>query len=217
MVGFFMPKIRPVSQALILINVLVFGLQWLTEGPRAGVVTQLFALWPLQSARFGWPDFHLWQLLTCGFLHASGSHLFFNMFGLLMFGSPVERWLGARRYLFYYLVCVIGASLAFLFVASRMGGMVAPGVGASGGLYGLLLAFGMAFPKRKLIMVFPPMILPAWLLVLLYGIFQLVMGVTQAASGGAAFAHLGGMATGLVLILCWRARRRARRRTNSSS
>ncbi len=85
--------------------------------------------------------------------------------------------------------------------------MAAPVVGASGGVFGLLLAYGMAFPKRMLMLMFPPIPMPAWLFVTLYGIFELVMGVTQTASGVAHFAHLGGMATGFVIIGCyWRAR-----------
>jgi membrane associated rhomboid family serine protease len=206
-----MPSITPLNRALILINVVVFGLQLLTGGPYTSLINGLFALWPPQAGNFGYPDFQVWQLLTYGFLHGGWAHLFFNMFALYMFGSDIERLFGSRRYLFYYLACVVGAAAMHLIVTSVGGGMAAPVVGASGGVFGLLLAYGMAFPKRMLVLLFPPIPMPAWLFVTLYGIFELVMGVTQTASGVAHFAHLGGMATGFVIIRYWRARGRARR------
>jgi membrane associated rhomboid family serine protease len=200
----------PVGLALILINVIVFAMQsWLGK-PYSSLFMVLFALWPPQAAQFN-IEFHWWQLLTYGFLHGSPIHLFLNMFGLLMFGSYIERWVGPYRFLVYYLLCVIGAALMHLLVVSALGRPPSPMVGASGGIYGLLLAFGMSFPSRKLTLMFPPVTLPAWLMVTLYGIFELVMGVTRTASGIAHFAHLGGMVTGFVVILWWRAQRRARR------
>lgn len=205
-----MPGITPLNRALILINVVVFGLQLLTGGPYASWVNGLFALWPPLAGNYGYPDFHVWQLLTYGFLHGGWAHLFFNMFALYMFGSDIERLFGSRRYLFYYLACVVGAAAMHMIVTSVGDGMAAPVVGASGGVFGLLLAYGMAFPKRMLLLVFPPIPMPAWLFVTLYGIFELVMGVTQTASGVAHFAHLGGMATGFVIIRYWQARRRGR-------
>jgi membrane associated rhomboid family serine protease len=205
-----MPSITPLNKALILINVLVFVLQLMTGGPDGSWVNGLFALWPPQAGSYGYPDFHFWQLLSYGFLHGSWSHLFFNMFALYMFGSDIERLFGSRRYLFYYLACVVGAAAMHMIVTSVGGGMGAPVVGASGGVFGLLLAFGMAFPKRTLMLLFPPIPMPAWLFVTLYGIFELVMGVTQTASGVAHFAHLGGMATGFVIIRYWQAQRRRR-------
>ncbi|GFE79397.1 rhomboid family intramembrane serine protease [Steroidobacter agaridevorans] len=206
-----MPTITPLNRALILINVVVFVLQSLTGGPEASMINALFGLWPPQAGQFGYPEFHVWQLLTYGFLHGGWAHLFFNMFALFMFGSDIERLFGSRRYLFYYLACVVGAALMHLIVTAGGGGVPAQVVGASGGVFGLLLAYGMAFPKRTLMLMFPPIPMPAWLFVTLYGIFELVMGVTQTASGVAHFAHLGGMATGFVIIRYWRARARARR------
>jgi membrane associated rhomboid family serine protease len=201
-----MPSITPLNKALILINVLVWGLQYLL----GGVVEAYFALWPPQAAQYGGPPFHIWQLLTYGFLHdpRSIAHLFFNMFALYMFGSDIERLFGAKRYLIYYLLCVIGAAVMHLIVVTAAGRPPAEMVGASGGVFGLLLAFGMAFPRRMLMLIFPPIPMPAWLFVTLYGIFELVMGVTQTASGVAHFAHLGGMATGFVIIRYWQAQRR---------
>jgi membrane associated rhomboid family serine protease len=201
-----MPRITPLNKALILINVLVFGLQYLL-GDR---MFALFAFWPPQAAQFGYPPFHVWQLLTYGFMHDTHNlaHLFFNMFAVYMFGSEIERLFGSRRYLVYYLLCITGAAVMHLVVVTAAGWAPAPMVGASGGVFGLLLAFGMAFPRRMLLLIFPPIPMPAWLFVTLYGIFELVMGVTQTASGVAHFAHLGGMATGFVIIRYWQAQQR---------
>jgi membrane associated rhomboid family serine protease len=190
-------RITATNKALILANVGVFVLQLLIGG------LDLFALWPLQSGLF-----RPWQLLTYGFMHGSFVHIFFNMFALFMFGSEVERLFGARRYLIYYLVCVVGAALMHLIVVSAANLPPIPTVGASGGVFGLLLAFGMAYPRRELI-IFPiPVPIQAWLAVTLYGAMELFLGVTRTASGVAHFAHLGGMATGFVMIRYWQSQRR---------
>jgi membrane associated rhomboid family serine protease len=202
-----MPTITPLNKTLILTNGIVFVLQLLTGGPDASLINALFGLWPPQAGHFGYPEFHVWQVLTYGFLHGGWAHLFFNMFALFMFGSDIERLFGPRRYLFYYLACVVGAALMHLIVTTVGDGVPAQVIGASGGVFGLLLAYGMAFPRRMLLLVFPPIPMPAWLFVTLYGIFELVMGVTQTASGVAHFAHLGGMATGFVIIRYWQAQR----------
>ena len=199
-------RITPVNKALIIANVLVFGVQYL----RPGLLGHLFALWPLGSGEAGLPPFRPWQLLTYGFLHGGVAHLFFNMFAVFMFGSEVESLFGARRYLTYYLLCVIGAALMHLIVVQMAGMELVPAVGASGGVFGLLLAFGMAWPHRKLMLLFPPIPMPAWLFVTLYGLLELYLGITQTAQGVAHFAHLGGMLTGFILIRYWRARARAR-------
>jgi membrane associated rhomboid family serine protease len=191
----------PVTQALIIINVLVYLLQTV-----AGNQLEAFALWPLTSGFDGTSNFQVWQLVTYGFLHGGTAHLFFNMLALFMFGSEIERVWGGRRYLVYYLVCVISAALGQLLVASLS---VAPAykvVGASGGVFGLLLAFGMMFPRRMVMLLFPPIPMPAWLLVTLYGALELFMGITGTQQGVAHFAHLGGMAGGFLLIQYWRGR-----------
>ena len=196
----------PVNKALLIANVFVFALQYLL-GP---VMVDVFALWPLGSGDAGLPPFRPWQLLTSGFLHGGFTHLFFNMFGLYMFGSEIERLFGPRRYLIYYLTCVIGASLMHLIVVAAAGMDLVPAVGASGGLFGLLLGFGVAWPHRKLMLIFPPIPMPAWLFVSLYGLLELYFGITQTLQGVAHFAHLGGMATGFVLMRYWGLLRRAR-------
>jgi membrane associated rhomboid family serine protease len=147
-------------------------------------------------------------LLTYGFLHGGLTHLFFNMFALYMFGGEIERLLGSRRFLTYYLACVIGAAVAQLVVVSNVTMPPIPTVGASGGVFGLLLAFGMAFPQRRIMLLFPPIPMPAWLFVTLYGLLELYLGVTGSGQGVAHFAHLGGMVAGYALLVYWRGQAR---------
>ena len=129
------------------------------------------------------------------------------MFALYMFGGDVERLLGPQRFLQYYLVCVVGAAVAQLVVMSGISTPPLPTVGASGGVFGLLLAFGMAFPRRRIMLIFPPIPMPAWLFVTLYGMLELYLGVTGSQVGVAHFAHLGGMAAGYAMLVYWRRRR----------
>jgi len=196
----------PVTRTLLILNVAIFALQYVM-GP---FLLRWFALWPPASAQFpGAPGFEVWQLLTYGFLHGGLTHLFFNMFALYMFGGEIERMFGARRFLTYYLVCVVGAAIAQLVVISNIDSRPVPTVGASGGVFGLLLAFGMAFPQRRIMLLFPPIPMPAWLFVTLYGLLELYLGVTGSGQGIAHFAHLGGMVAGFILLLRWRGDRRA--------
>ncbi len=199
-------RITPVNKALIFANLGVFALQFLL-GP---LIETYFALWPPQAASYGGAGFMPWQLVTYGFLHGGFAHLFFNMFALFMFGSEIERLFGAKKYLTYYFLCVIGAALMHLIVVQAAELPPLPTVGASGGVFGLLLAFGMAWPRRTLMLLFPPIPMPAWLFVTLYGLLELYLGVTQTQSGIAHFAHLGGMATGFVVIRYWQGQRRRR-------
>ena len=166
----------------------------------------IFALYPLHT-----PWFKPWQVVTYAFLHGDMLHLFFNMFALYMFGQAIEELLGTRRFLVYYFTCVITAAAAQLAVTDMMGSSAAT-VGASGGVFGLLLAYGMSFPRQKLMLIFPPIPMPAWLFVTLYGLLELYMGFYARGSNVAHFAHLGGMAGGIVLLLYWRAQRRMLRR-----
>jgi membrane associated rhomboid family serine protease len=200
-----MNRMPPVTRALLIANVAIYGLQVLT----GNLLIIPFALWPTASPQYpGAPSFEVWQLLSYGFLHGSLTHLFFNMFALYMFGGEVERLLGHRHFLVYYLVCVVGAAIAQLVVMGNMNMPPAPTVGASGGVFGLLLAFGMAWPHRRLMLLFPPIPMPAWLFVTLYGVLELYMGVTGSGAGVAHFAHLGGMAAGYALIIYWRGKAR---------
>jgi len=129
------------------------------------------------------------------------------MLALAMFGGEVERVWGPKRYVTYYFACVISAALAQLLVNALTGSAEAT-IGASGGVFGLLLAFGMLFPQRTIVPLFPPIPMPAWVFVTLYGVLELFLGVTGNEAGVAHFAHLGGMLGGYLLILYGRARRR---------
>jgi membrane associated rhomboid family serine protease len=162
-----------------------------------------FALWPYGGVGSA-PAFQPWQLLSYAFLHGGFPHLFLNMFALYMFGSEIERLMGGRRFLLYYTVCVLSAALMQLLVLHHQGDPPTPTVGASGGIFGLLLAFGMAYPKRKLMLIFPPIPMPAWLFVTLYGLIELYTGFTDRQGNVAHFAHLGGMVGGFVLLMIWR-------------
>jgi membrane associated rhomboid family serine protease len=182
----------PVCLTLILINVAAFLLVPPTGGPIFGAL----ALWPVGQG------FNLWQLLTYGFLHGGLTHLFFNMFAIYMFGRDLEDMWGARRFLTYFLVCVVTAGLVQTLVTLGSG-QAYPTVGASGGMFGVLLAFAVYFPKRKLMLLIPPIPMPAWLFVTLYGLIELFLGVTNTAPGIAHFAHLGGMLGGLLMLRRW--------------
>ena len=196
--------IPPVTRALILANVAIFGAQALL-GDR---FVAAFALWPLGSASVLGPEsgagFNLWQLVTYAFLHGNTLHLFFNMFALYMFGGEIERVFGPRRYLQYYFVTVIVAAITQLVVSGVGSATPYPTVGASGGVFGLLLAFGMLFPRRMIMLIFPPIPMPAWLFVTVYGVLELYLGVTGTSQGVAHFAHLGGMLGGFLMLRRWR-------------
>ena len=181
----------PVTQSLIIANVALF----LLELSGAAPLFEWFALWPDSG-------FQPWQIVTYGFLHdpSNFTHILFNMFGLYMFGSEIERLFGGRFYLLYYLVSVVVAGLTHLLVTSLMGAPPAPMVGASGGIYGLLLAFGWYFPQRRIVLLFPPIPMQARTFVIVFGVLELVFGVTGTAAGVAHFAHLGGMLGGWLMI-----------------
>jgi len=198
-------RLPPVTSTLLIANVAVFVLQTLT----GHLLIMPFALWPVASDQYpGAPHFQIWQLLTYGFLHGGLAHLFFNMLALYMFGGDIERLLGQRRFLTYYLVCVVGAAVMQLIVMGRMDRPPVPTLGASGGVFGLLLAFGMAYPHRRIMLLFPPIPMQAWLFVTLYGLLELYLGVTGTGQGVAHFAHLGGMVAGFVLLTLWRGQAR---------
>ena len=185
-----MPPMPPITQALLLVNVAAFCID-LFLGPW---FTRLFALWPLGHG------FLPWQVVTYAFLHGSIGHLFFNMLGLWMFGADLERMWGPKRFLQFYTASVLTAAAAQLLM-SALSGAVYPTVGASGGLFGLLLAFAMVFPNRTIMPLFPPIPMKAKVFVALYGGLELFLGVTGTQEGVAHFAHLGGMLGGWLMIL----------------
>ena len=191
-------------KALIAANVLIY----IVQGMSNGAVELQFALWPLQPIN-GVAYFHGWQLITYAFLHSVGhiEHLLFNMLGLWMFGAEIERYVGPRRLLVCYFASVLTAALTQLFVPALFGAPPSPTEGASGGVFGLLLAYAFMFPTRKVIPLIPPIPMPAWLFATLYAGLELVLGVTGSQAGVAHFAHLGGMIGSALVIFQWRFRR----------
>jgi membrane associated rhomboid family serine protease len=157
------------------------------------------ALWPVNSGQF-----MPWQLITYAFLHGDPLHLFFNMLGLWMFGSELERLWGNRRYIQYLLAAVLAAALVQMLFTLLVGTM-APTIGASGALFGLLLAYGMLFPNRTIMPLFPPIPMKARTFVIVFGALELFLGLS-GGGGIAHFAHLGGMLGGYLMILYWRGR-----------
>jgi membrane associated rhomboid family serine protease len=193
----------PVTQSLLIANVAVFLLQ--LSGGDVFLVTW-FALWPpVTPGPYIGPSFQLWPLLSYSFLHGSMAHLFFNMLALWMFGSDIERLFGSRFYLKFYFASVLAAALSHLLVTGWLGAPPFPTVGASGGVYGLLLAFAIYFPRRIVVLIFPPIPLPARVFVAVFAALELWFGVTGTQAGVAHFAHLGGMLGGWLMIQ-WRRR-----------
>jgi membrane associated rhomboid family serine protease len=188
----------PVTTALIVANVAMYLLEQVAPG-----VAYPLALWPLGAGAAGGASFMPWQLVTYAFLHGGMLHLAFNMFALYMFGSAIEQVFGSRRYLIYYFVCVVSAALTQLVFAMASGGFY-PTVGASGGVFGLLLAYGIYFPNNRVMLLFPPIPMPARVFVFVYALVELFLGVTGTQEGVAHFAHLGGMIGGYALVRYWR-------------
>jgi membrane associated rhomboid family serine protease len=186
-----MPPLPPVTKALMLACVAGFCLNLFIP------LDRWFALWPVVSG-----NFMPWQVLSYAFLHGDTLHLFFNMLGLWMFGSELEQMWGSRRYWQFLLAAVLVAALTQLLITFVAGSPV-PTVGASGALFGLLLAFGMLFPNRTIMPLFPPIPMKARNFVILFGGIELLMGV-WGGSGIAHFAHLGGMLGGWLMIRHWR-------------
>ena len=143
-----------------------------------------------------------WQVVTYAFLHGGVFHLFFNMLGLWMFGAELERLWGAKRYATFLLAGVLAAAVTQLAITAITGSRV-PTVGASGGLFALLLAFGMLFPDRVIMPLFPPIPMKARTFVIVFGALELVLGLMNTGSV-AHFAHLGGMVGGFLMIRYWR-------------
>ncbi len=191
---------------ILIANGVAYALQQFFPGPMEG----LFALQPLKDPPgYQFPPFLPWQLITYGFLHDTRSlmHILFNMLMLWMFGREIERMMGPRRFLTYYMTCVIGAGLIQLLVGVIQGWGV-PTLGASGGVFGIFLAYGMAFPNRRVMLMFPPIPMKAKYFVIMLGLFELSIGFSGVNNGIANFAHLGGMLFGFALIRYWGRRRR---------
>lgn len=211
----------PVTKNLLIINVLFFLGRYVAMLYGIDLDDVLGLHFVLAS------HFHLYQVLTYMFMHASWAHIFFNMFAVWMFGVAIENAMGSRRYLLYYLTCGLGAAMTqevvqFVQYAYNglgayeqiptAGAVLAMGdylnlwttVGASGAVYGILLAFGMTFPDNR-IFIFPlPVPIKAKYFVAGYAVIELLSGFGSSNDGVAHFAHLGGMLFGLLLLLYWR-------------
>jgi membrane associated rhomboid family serine protease len=202
-------SLTPATRAILVANLIVYLVYVVC------VVFELFgglrfmirlALFPPQSH---W--FEPWQVITYAFRHNGVLHLLFNMLGLVMFGRVLEAEWGTRNFLIYFFASVLAAAGTQLLWTS-ITGVVEPTIGASGGVFGLLLGFAALFPRRQLMVLPLPIPIRAWILVTLYGIVELVMGVTNTQAGVAHFAHLGGMVGGGIVMAFWRGPKPARRR-----
>ncbi|MEX0769263.1 MAG: rhomboid family intramembrane serine protease [Balneolaceae bacterium] len=182
----------PAVKHLLVINV-IFFIALFTPG----IGDYLFrygALWPVESQYF-----EPWQLITYMFLHGGLGHIFFNLFALWIFGQSIENFWGTKRFTIYYFLTGIGAAVLHMVI----GGGGAPTIGASGAVFGILLAFGMMFPDRYIMLLIPPVPIKAKYFVAIFGAIELFYGVTGTRSGIAHFAHLGGMVVGYLLIRYW--------------
>lgn len=183
--------LTPFIQFLITANVVGFLLQGML-GP---VTIEWFALWPGHWANVLAAP---WTLVSYSFLHGGLTHLLFNMFAVWMFGTDLERVWGARRLAYGYFLGVVTGAIAQIVVGEAFGGGGLPVIGASAGVFAILLSYAIVFPHRTVMLLFPPIPMPARVFVALYGALELVLGVTGSASGVAHFAHLGGMLGGWI-------------------
>jgi membrane associated rhomboid family serine protease len=195
----------PAVYALIITNVLVYGIERLMPG----AVITYFALWPYGDIPYDSVgiigEFRPWQLITYSFLHDPDSlvHIVLNLYALYAFGGEIERTLGTRRFVWMYFAAVLAAGITQLIVvtmALQAGVSPVPTLGASGGVFGVLLAFGLLFPHRRVMLVIPPIPMPAWVLVTVYAAIELANGVFGSRTGIAHFAHLGGMVGAFIAL-----------------
>lgn len=185
----------PFTQTLLIVNVLVFLLQ--AQG--GGGLIQWFGLWPGGGAGLASLPWQApWQIVTYSFLHGSLMHIAFNMFAVWMFGAELERVWGARRLAIAYFASVVIGGVAHLIVGVAFGAGGGPVIGASAGVFGILLAYALVFPHRKIVPLIPPIPMPARVFVALYASLELYLGVTGTQSGVAHFAHLGGLLGGWI-------------------
>ena len=197
----------PVIKNLLIINGVIFFLQLLMDYlkfdglPAWYVLNRWFALNPLSGIDpAGQPyNFQVWQLVTYQFMHGGFSHILFNMFALWMFGIEIEHLWGPRKFLYFYLLCGIVAGLCHLFLSPLLGGGSAFTIGASGAIYGVLIAFAMAFPNRYIFLYFFIPVKAKYLITFL--VVMEFMLVDSAQSGVAHLAHLGGALAGFIFIM----------------
>jgi len=190
---FFGGPITRTVKALISINIGVFILQLISSHLLGSNFIDLyFGLVPIRVTN----DLMLWQLVTYMFLHGGFFHIFFNMLTLFMFGNELERYWGTPRFLNYYFVTGIGAGVCSWMVAPHSYAVI---IGASGAIYGLLLAYGLTYPNRIVYVNFLLPIKVKWLVIIM-GAMAFLSSIGGAESGVANIAHLGGMVVGYVVL-----------------
>lgn len=197
-------RITPIVKHFIIINVIMFALTLLAEG----FMLEKFALFYFNS-----PFFKPYQLISHIFMHGGFMHILFNMYSLYIFGSVLESVWGGKKFFIYYMVTGIGAALFHLFITylriesgvldPYLAALI-PMVGASGAIYGLLLAYGVLFPNNVLTLFFPPVSLKAKYMVFVFGGLEFLLGLGGSGDGVAHFAHLGGMLFGFVILMIWK-------------
>ena len=205
----FLESIPIVTRSILIINVIVFIATLVNQDFMYGTFAMFYPASPL----FRW-----WQPLTHMFMHGGIMHILFNMYTLVMFGMVVERALGTKKFLILYFVAGFGAAALHTGVEWIQAQSMAPDsiayfhllrtpvVGASGAIYGLLVAFAMLYPQARMTLIFPPVTLDAkWMVIIFVGI-ELFTGITGSQVGIAHFAHLGGALFGFLLVLYWRKR-----------
>ena len=197
-------RITPIVKHFIIINVIMFALTLLAEN----FMLEKFALFYFNS-----PFFKPYQLISYIFMHGGFMHILFNMYSLYIFGSVLESVWGGKKFFIYYMVTGIGAALFHLFITylriesgvlDPYLASIIPMVGASGAIYGLLLAYGVLFPNNVLTLFFPPVSLKAKYMVFVFGGLEFLLGGGGSGDGVAHFAHLGGMLFGFVILMIWK-------------
>jgi membrane associated rhomboid family serine protease len=210
----FLERIPPVTRSILIVNVIMFVATLINEHFMVGTFAMFYPASPL----FRW-----WQPLTHMFMHGGFWHILFNMYTLVMFGMVVERVLGTNKFLILYFVTGFGAvalhtGVEWLQVQSLTDSAAlidlyrTPMVGASGAIYGVLVAFAMLYPEARMTLIFPPVTLDAKWMVTIFIVIELLTGITGTQVGIAHFAHLGGALFGFLLILYWRKRGKLWRR-----
>jgi rhomboid family protein len=184
-------KVPPIVLNLIIINVIVFIAQYALDSSLN--LTMRFALYPYNSGFF-----EPYQLVTHMFLHGGFFHILFNMYALWIFGAVLEKIWGPKKFLIFYLVCGLAAGLAQTFLVS--GG---PAIGASGAIMGLLGAFAYTFPNTQFYMIPFPFPIKAKYMAAIFAALDLFGGFAGSSDNVAHFAHLGGLAMGLILVIIW--------------
>jgi membrane associated rhomboid family serine protease len=191
--------LTPVIKKLIIIMAAVYFLQTMVDWR----ITRFLGLVPLAV----WRNYSVWQLFTYIFLNGGFSHLLFNLLALWMFGGEIENYWGSRKFTFYFFFCGIGAGICTVLITPYQ---YFPVIGASGAIYGLLLAFGWLFPKR-LIYVYFLVPIPAKYFVIIYGLIELFSSMGGTGGGVAHLTHLGGLLFGLIYMGYPRIRQKIRR------